>query len=146
MKYGIAVAGSHGKTTTTSMVAQVLSQGGIDPTIVIGGKLGTIGSNAKLGKGPFLVAEADESDGSFLMLNPTLAVITNIDREHLDHYQDLDEIQDAFVAFATSVWYLSRMPAVPVAVSASIFSTPSSIKVRAQSMVSETDGLFLSSI
>ncbi len=103
MKYGIAVAGSHGKTTTTSMVAQVLSQGGIDPTIVIGGKLGTIGSNAKLGKGPFLVAEADESDGSFLMLNPTLAVITNIDREHLDHYKDLDEIQDAFVTFANKV-------------------------------------------
>ena len=103
MKYGIAVAGSHGKTTTTSMIAQVLSQGGIDPTIVIGGKLGTIGSNAKLGKGPFLVAEADESDGSFLMLNPTLAVITNIDREHLDHYQDLEEIQDAFVAFANKI-------------------------------------------
>jgi UDP-N-acetylmuramate--alanine ligase len=103
MKYGIAVAGSHGKTTTTSMVAQVLSQGGIDPTIVIGGKLGTIGSNAKLGKGPFLVAEADESDGSFLMLNATLAVITNIDREHLDHYKDLDEIQDAFVTFANKV-------------------------------------------
>ena len=103
MKYGIAVAGSHGKTTTTSMVAQVLNQGGIDPTIVIGGKLGTIGSNAKLGKGPFLVAEADESDGSFLMLNPTLAVITNIDREHLDHYKDLDEIQDAFVTFANKV-------------------------------------------
>jgi UDP-N-acetylmuramate--alanine ligase len=103
MKYGIAVAGSHGKTTTTSMIAQVLSQGGIDPTIVIGGKLGTIGSNAKLGKGPFLVAEADESDGSFLLLNPTLAVITNIDREHLDHYRDLDEIQDAFVAFANKV-------------------------------------------
>ena len=103
MKYGIAVAGSHGKTTTTSMVAQVLNQGGIDPTIVIGGKLGTIGSNAKLGKGPFLVAEADESDGSFLMLNPTLAVITNIDREHLDHYKDLEEIQDAFVAFANKV-------------------------------------------
>ncbi len=103
MKYGIAVAGSHGKTTTTRMVAQVLSQGGIDPTIVIGGKLGTIGSNAKLGKGPFLVAEADESDGSFLMLTPTLAVITNIDREHLDHYKDLDEIQDAFVTFANKV-------------------------------------------
>ncbi len=103
MKYGIAVAGSHGKTTTTSMVAQVLSQGGIDPTIVIGGKLGTIGSNAKLGKGPFLLAEADESDGSFLMLNPTLAVITNIDREHLDHYRDLEEIQDAFVQFANKV-------------------------------------------
>src|ERR1035437_8876283 len=83
MKYGIAVAGSHGKTTTTSMIAQVLSQGGIDPTIVIGGKLGTIGSNAKLGKGPFLVAEADESDGSFLLLSPTIGIITNIDREHL---------------------------------------------------------------
>ena len=103
MKYGIAVAGSHGKTTTTSMVAQLLSQGGIDPTIVIGGKLGTIGSNAKLGRGPFLVAEADESDGSFLMLNPTLAVITNIDREHLDHYKDLEEIQDAFVVCANKV-------------------------------------------
>ena len=103
MKHGIAVAGSHGKTTTTGMIAQVLSQGGIDPTIVIGGKLGTIGSNAKLGKGPFLVAEADESDGSFLMLNPTLAAITNIDREHLDHYKDLDEIQDAFVTFANKV-------------------------------------------
>ena len=103
MKYGVAVAGSHGKTTTTSMVAQVLSQGGIDPTIVIGGKLGTIGSNAKLGKGPFLVAEADESDGSFLMLNPTLAVVTNIDREHLDHYRNLEEIQEAFVTFANKV-------------------------------------------
>ncbi len=103
MKYGIAVAGSHGKTTTTSMVAQLLGQGGIDPTIVIGGKLGTIGSNAKLGKGPFLVAEADESDGSFLLLNPTLAVITNIDREHLDHYKDLDEIQEAFVTFANKI-------------------------------------------
>jgi UDP-N-acetylmuramate--alanine ligase len=103
MKYGIAVAGSHGKTTTTSMIAQVLNQGGIDPTIVIGGKLGAIGSNAKLGKSPFLVAEADESDGSFLMLTPTLAVITNIDREHLDHYRDLDEIKDAFVAFGNKV-------------------------------------------
>jgi UDP-N-acetylmuramate--alanine ligase len=103
MKYGIAVAGSHGKTTTTSMVAQILSQGGIDPTIIVGGKLGTIGSNAKLGKGPFLVAEADESDGSFLMLTPTMAVITNIDREHLDHYRDLDEIKEAFVAFGNKV-------------------------------------------
>ncbi len=103
MKYGIAIAGSHGKTTTTSMVAQVLSQGGIDPTIVIGGKLGAIGSNAKLGKGPFLVAEADESDGSFLMLSPTIAVITNIDREHLDHYRDLDEIKDAFVSFGNKI-------------------------------------------
>jgi len=103
MKYGIAVAGSHGKTTTTSMIAQVLSQGGIDPTIVVGGKLGILGSNAKLGKGPFLVAEADESDGSFLMLSPTIGVITNIDREHLDHYKDLDEIKEAFVAFGNKV-------------------------------------------
>ena len=103
MKYGIAMAGSHGKTTTTSMVAQVLSQGGIDPTIVIGGKLGAIGSNAKLGKGPFLVAEADESDGSFLLLSPTIGVITNVDREHLDHYKDLGEIMDAFATFGNKV-------------------------------------------
>ena len=103
MKYGIAIAGSHGKTTTTSMVAQVLSQGGIDPTIVIGGKLGAIGSNAKLGKGPFLVAEADESDGSFLLLSPTIGVITNVDREHLDHYKDLGEIMDAFADFGNKV-------------------------------------------
>jgi UDP-N-acetylmuramate--alanine ligase len=103
MKYGIAIAGSHGKTTTTSMVAQVLSQGGIDPTIVIGGKLGSIGSNAKLGKGPFLVAEADESDGSFLLLSPTIGVITNVDREHLDHYKDLGEIMDAFAIFGNKV-------------------------------------------
>ncbi|MBI4912846.1 MAG: UDP-N-acetylmuramate--L-alanine ligase [Acidobacteria bacterium] len=103
MKYGIAVAGSHGKTTTTSMIAQILNQGGIDPTIVIGGRLGTIGSNAKLGKGAYLVAEADESDGSFLLLSPTIAVITNIDREHLDHYRDIAEIQDAFTAFANRV-------------------------------------------
>ncbi len=103
MKQGIAVAGSHGKTTTTSMVAQVLSAAGLDPTIVIGGRLNILGSNAKLGKGQLLVAEADESDGSFLLLNPTLAVITNIDREHLDHYRDLDEISDAFQAFANKV-------------------------------------------
>jgi UDP-N-acetylmuramate--alanine ligase len=103
MKYGIAIAGSHGKTTTTSMVAQVLSQGGIDPTIVIGGRLGAIGSNAKLGKGPFLVAEADESDGSFLLLSPTIGVITNVDREHLDHYKNLGEIMDAFAAFGNKV-------------------------------------------
>ena len=103
MKYGIAIAGSHGKTTTTSMIAQVLSQGGIDPTIVIGGKLGAIGSNAKLGKGPFLVAEADESDGSFLLLSPTIGVITNVDREHLDHYKDLGEIMDAFATFGNKV-------------------------------------------
>ena len=103
MKEGVAVAGAHGKTTTTSMIAHILSVGGLDPTVVVGGKLGILGSNAKLGKGPTLVAEADESDGSFLMLSPTWAIITNIDREHLDHYKDLDEIKDSFVAFANKV-------------------------------------------
>jgi len=103
LKYGIAVAGAHGKTSTTSMIATVLVAGGLDPTAVIGGRLNAFGSNAKLGKGDFLVAEADESDGSFLKLNPTIAVITNIDREHLDHYADLDEIQATFVAFANKV-------------------------------------------
>jgi len=103
MKEGIAVAGSHGKTTTTSMIAHILSKGGLDPTIVVGGKLGILGSNAKLGKGPTLVAEADESDGSFLMLSPTWAIITNIDREHLDHYEDLQEIKASFIDFANKV-------------------------------------------
>jgi UDP-N-acetylmuramate--alanine ligase len=103
LKYGVAVAGSHGKTTTTSMIATVLVNGGFDPTAVIGGRLNAFGSNAKLGKGDFLVAEADESDGSFLKLTPTIAVVTNIDREHLDHYADLNEIQAAFVAFVNKV-------------------------------------------
>jgi len=103
LKYGVAVAGSHGKTTTTSMIATVLVAGGLDPTAVIGGRLNAFGSNAKLGAGDFLVAEADESDGSFLKLSPTVAVVTNIDREHLDHYADLDAIRDAFAAFANKV-------------------------------------------
>jgi UDP-N-acetylmuramate--alanine ligase len=104
MKEGIAVAGSHGKTTTTSMIAHILNKGGLDPTIVVGGKLGIIGgSNAKLGSGPVLVAEADESDGSFLLLAPTWVVITNIDREHLDHYEGIDEIKESFIAFANKV-------------------------------------------
>ncbi len=103
MKYGVAVGGSHGKTTTTSMVASVLSRGGMDPTIVVGGRLRALGSNAKLGHGRFLVAEADESDGSFLRLAPAVTVITNIDREHLDHYADLDEIRQAFTYFANRV-------------------------------------------
>jgi len=90
MKYGIAIAGTHGKTTTTSMVATVLAHGGIDPTIVIGGKLNTLGSNAKLGQGKFLVAEADESDGSFMKLSPTIAVVTNIDADHLDFYSGIE--------------------------------------------------------
>ena len=103
MKYGVAVGGSHGKTTTTSMVAAVLQRGGLDPTIVVGGRLLMLGANALLGRGRFLVAEADESDGSFLRLSPAVSVITNIDREHLDHYRDLDDIRQAFTYFANRV-------------------------------------------
>ncbi|HUJ19648.1 MAG TPA: UDP-N-acetylmuramate--L-alanine ligase [Nitrospirota bacterium] len=103
LKYGVAIAGAHGKTTTTSMVATVLAAGGIDPTVVIGGKLNSIGTNAKLGQGEFLVAEADESDGSFLKLSPTIAVVTTIDAEHLDFYKDIDEIKDAFLTFINKV-------------------------------------------
>src|SRR5512134_2978867 len=103
LKYGVAIAGAHGKTTTTSMVATVLAAGGIDPTVVIGGKLNSLGSNAKLGQGEFLVAEADESDGSFLTLSPTIAVVTTIDEEHLDYYKDINEIKDAFLAFINKV-------------------------------------------
>ncbi len=103
LKYSIAVAGSHGKTTTTSMIATVLAQARWDPTIVVGGRLRAIDSHAKLGSGDFMVVEADESDRSFLKLSPTFAVITNIDREHLDHYADLAELRDAFVEFANRV-------------------------------------------
>ena len=103
MKYGVAVAGTHGKTTTTSMVASVLARGGLDPTMVIGGRLNALGTNARLGQGDFLVAEADESDGSFLELSPTIAVVTTIDAEHLDYYRDLSHIQDTFVEFINKV-------------------------------------------
>jgi len=103
LKYGIAIAGSHGKTSTTAMVAQVLSHSGMDPTIVIGGRLGILDSNARLGKGDLMVVEADESDGSFLKLTPTLAVVTSIDHEHLDHYGSLERLQDAFVGFLNKV-------------------------------------------
>lgn len=104
MKYGIAVAGTHGKTTTTSLCATILGEGGIDPTVVIGGRLKSISSNARLGEGEYLVAEADESDGSFLRLMPTIAVVTNIDPEHLDHWSGgLPEIVDAFVDFMNKV-------------------------------------------
>jgi UDP-N-acetylmuramate--alanine ligase len=102
-KYGIAIAGAHGKTTATSMIASVLTQGYLAPTIVIGGRLRSSNRNAKLGTGQFFVAEADESDGSFLRLTPTIAVITTIDEEHLDHYKDIEEIKDAFVEFANKV-------------------------------------------
>jgi len=103
LKYGVAIAGSHGKTTTTSMVATVLDRARFDPTVVVGGRLNTIGSNAKLGRGDFMVAEADESDKSFLKLSPTIAVVTNIDREHLDFYSDIEEIRSCFVQFVNKV-------------------------------------------
>ena len=103
LKYGVAVAGSHGKTTTTSMVAMVLDKGGLDPTIVVGGRVGTLGSGGRLGKGEFMVAEADESDRSFLKLSPTVAIVTNIDREHLDTYKDLADVQEAFLNFVNKV-------------------------------------------
>jgi UDP-N-acetylmuramate--alanine ligase len=103
LKYGVAVAGSHGKTTTTSMVAALLAAAGLDPTLVVGGRLNSVGSNARLGKGDFMVVESDESDRSFLHLTPILAVVTNIDREHLDHYGTLEELQRAYVEFANRV-------------------------------------------
>jgi UDP-N-acetylmuramate--alanine ligase len=103
VKYGVAIAGSHGKTTTTSLVATVLRAAGLDPTVVVGGKMAALGSNARLGAGDLLVAEADESDGSFLRLTPTIAVVTNIDPEHLDHYGSHEKIKEAFVEFAARV-------------------------------------------
>jgi UDP-N-acetylmuramate--alanine ligase len=103
LKYGLAIAGSHGKTTTTSMVATVLDRAGFDPTVVVGGRLNTIGSNAKLGRGDFMVVEADESDKSFLKLSPTIAVVTNIDLEHLDFYAGIEEIRSCFVQFVNKV-------------------------------------------
>jgi UDP-N-acetylmuramate--alanine ligase len=103
LKYSVLVAGAHGKTTTTSMVATVLARGGLDPTVIIGGKLNAWGTNAKLGSGDFVVAEADESDGTFLLLSPTIAVVTNIDLEHVDFYRDLDHIRETFLEFVNKV-------------------------------------------
>jgi UDP-N-acetylmuramate--alanine ligase len=104
LKYGIAVAGSHGKTTTTSLTATILNFAGLDPTVVVGGRVGTMGgSNARVGRSDFLVVEADESDGSFLKLAPIIAVVTNVDREHLDHYPTLDAIRAAFLEFVNKV-------------------------------------------
>ena len=103
LKYGIAVAGMHGKTTTTSMIAAVLAGGGLDPTVVVGGRVDALGSNARLGTSQYLVAEADESDRSFLKLSPILAVVTNLDREHMDCYADMDDVDAAFVEFMDSL-------------------------------------------
>ena len=103
IKYSVAVAGAHGKTTTTSMIGEILARGDLDPTVIVGGRLQAIGAHARLGQGPFLVAEADESDGSFLLLSPTVAVVTNLDEEHLDYYKDLDHIRQAFLQFANRV-------------------------------------------
>ncbi len=104
LKYGVAIAGAHGKTTTTSMVASILTCGHMDPTVVIGGRLDIWGgSNAKLGQGDILVAEADESDGSFLALSPAIAVVTNIDHEHMDYYGDMETIREAFISFINNI-------------------------------------------
>src|SRR6266852_8037681 len=103
LKFGVAIAGAHGKTTTTSMVANVLAQGGLDPTMVIGGKVNALGSHARLGRGDLLVAEADESDGSFMKLSPTVVVVTNVDREHLDHYGTMERLCETFLDFINKV-------------------------------------------
>ncbi len=111
LKYGIAVAGMHGKTTTTSMIAAVLAGGGLDPTVVVGGRVNALGSNARLGSSQYLVAEADESDRSFLKLSPVLAVVTNLDREHMDCYRDMEDVEEAFVDFMDKVPFYGAVTA-----------------------------------
>jgi len=111
LKYGIAIAGMHGKTTTTSMVASVLSAGGLDPTVVVGGRVDALGSNARLGTTQYLVAEADESDRSFLKLSPILAVVTNLDREHMDCYADMEDVERAFLDFMDRVPFYGAVTA-----------------------------------
>src|ERR1700761_2624007 len=111
LKYGIAIAGMHGKTTTTSMVATVLAAGGLDPTIVVGGRVDALGSNAKLGASRFIVVEADESDRSFLKLSPILAVVTNLDREHMDCYRDMSDVEEAYLAFIDKVPFYGAVTA-----------------------------------
>ena len=103
LKFGIAIAGAHGKTTTTSMVASILAEAGLDPTFVVGGKVNAMGTHARLGRSDLLIAEADESDGSFLRLSPSIVVVTNMDREHLDHYGSMDRLQEAFLEFINKI-------------------------------------------
>ena len=103
LKYGVAIAGAHGKTTTTTMISSVLAVGGLDPTIVIGGKVNALGSHARLGRGDLLVAEADESDGSFLKLSPAIVAVTNMDREHLDHYGSMEKLESSFLEFINRI-------------------------------------------
>lgn len=110
-RFGVAVAGSHGKTTTTSMIAEVLIHAGLDPTVVVGGRLASLGSNARLGQSDYFVAESDESDGSFLLLSPVISVVTNIDREHLDHYRSISEIREAFLQFANKTSFYGAVVA-----------------------------------
>lgn len=109
MKYGVGIAGTHGKTTTTSMVGEILSEGGLDPTIVVGGKVVNLGSHARLGNSQFMVTEADEYDRSFLQLTPTIAVLTTLEPEHLDYYRDFQEIKSAFLEFANKVPFYGRV-------------------------------------
>ena len=111
LKQGVAVAGTHGKTTTTSLTGMVLTEAGFDPTIVVGGQVHILGTNARLGKGDYLVAEADEYDRSFLELTPVVAVITNVEADHLDTYRDLDDILDAFATFANRVPFFGSVVA-----------------------------------
>jgi len=111
LKYGIAIAGMHGKTTTTSMVASVLTAGGLDPTVVVGGRVDALGSNARLGTTQYLVAEADESDRSFLKLSPILAVVTNLDREHMDCYRDMADVDQAYLDFIDRVPFYGAVTA-----------------------------------
>jgi UDP-N-acetylmuramate--alanine ligase len=111
LKYGIAIAGMHGKTTTTSMVAAVLAAGGLDPTVVVGGRVDAMGSNARLGSSQYLVAEADESDRSFLKLSPILAVVTNLDREHMDCYRDMADVEEAFLSFINKLPFYGAVTA-----------------------------------
>src|SRR5450755_1427542 len=111
LKYGIAIAGMHGKTTTTSMIATVLAAAGLDPTVVVGGRVDALGSNARLGKSQYLVAEADESDRSFLKLSPILAVVTNLDREHMDCYRDMADVEQAYLDFMDKVPFYGAVTA-----------------------------------